>query len=330
MSARPAFLACLAIPALALGLMMAGCQTAEVPEAETVLDVKLNDSLSRYDRVVVQIVDRADTNKVLATLFDGQLRLPGKGIDPYPLGSLAKQSFIVKVTAYKALGQLALNTLIFYEGGTAKPSVLHKEVPPLIPHDWLTKITPSQGALSPAFDKDSLNYTINVASGAALTFSMTPFYNGASIAFDGQSLAAGTASKAITVETEPDTVSVLVTDLSTGVASTRTYSIIVKPIEAPGIYLGSLVPSAGTLNPPFKAITQIYSLKLPPGVDTVAFVITPADARTMTMTVNDKAVLPGQRSQTFKILPGISFPIPIQVYRDGNSRFYQVTVDLAN
>jgi hypothetical protein len=311
---------------LAVALGLSGCQTAATPEAETVLWLKLNDSLSRYESVLVQIVDRNDTNNVLATLWNKPLPAPSTDIQPFRLKTLADDDFIVRIMGYLAQGQLALHTQITYDGG--KKSVLHKEVPPLIARDKLIKLTPSAGALSPAFNKDTATYTLNIDKDEVVTFSLAAENASATIAFQGETVASGSPTKAIHVTENTDTLTITVTDPSTSPPSRRTYTITVVPKPPPGLYLGSLVPSAGALRPPFSPETQIYSLLLPAGVDTIAFVVSPADPRTMTMTVAGKAVLPGQRSQTFKIEPNSSKPVPFEVFRGSESSFYQVTVDL--
>ncbi len=312
--------------AIALGVWFSGCQTTDPPPAETVLWVKLNDSLSTFEKVVVQVVDRNDSNAVITTLWNNPLPFPGKDIPGYPLKSLANKSFIVKVTGYKAGGQLALYTQITYEGG--KKSVYHKDVPPLVAHDWLTKLTPSTGTMSPAFNKDSLTYTLNIPKDASVSFSLTAFSGTAAIAFEGDPVPAGQATKPIIITAVSDTLKAMVTDNSTGTPVTRTYRIIIIPTLPPGLYLATLVPSAGTLTPAFRPETQVYSLVLPLGIDTVAFTVSPADPRTMTMTVAGKGIFPGQKSQTFKIDPGSSFPIPIEVNRSGELSYYQVTVEI--
>jgi hypothetical protein len=307
-------------------LLFAGCQTEEPPEAETVLWVRLNDSLSRYERVLVQIVDRNDQATVLGTLWNAVLPAPGSNIPGFPLKNLATQDFIVIVTAYKAGDQLALSTQITYEGG--KKSVLHKEVPPLVPLDWLTKFTTSVGALSPAFDKDSLNYVLSADLGTLVTFTLTPMSASAKLAYDSGSITAGLATKPIQVQSNPDTLSFTVTDSSTGTPSKRTYTVVLRPTLPPGPRLGSIVPTAGALKPDFKPTTTVYSLVLPPGVDSVAFVVTTQDNR-MTMTVSGKALFSGKQSQFFHVEPTSSLTVPIEVWLGTVSGYYQVTVELS-
>jgi hypothetical protein len=309
--------------ALALILGLSGCQTEDPPEAETVLWVRLNDSLSKFTKVVVQVVDRDDSDLVIHTLWNAKLPSPGKDIQGYPLKSLADRAFVVQVKAYLD-GQLALHTQILYEDG--KKTVYHKEVPPLIPRDWLTKLTPSLGELMPPFHKDSLTYVLDIAREVAVTFSMTTASSNAITSFDGVTVPPGSPSPSHTVR-ERDTIPILVTDLSTGTATTRRYNVIIIPTAPPSLTLGTLEPSAGSLFPPFSPNTKIYSLTLPKGVDTVTFTISPNDPRTMTMTMAGKTILPGQRSQVFKLGDGTNLPIPIEVFQGENSAFYQVTVD---
>src|SRR4051812_8481647 len=88
--------ACLALP---LPIFLGSCQTTDPPPAETVLWLKLNDSLSRYERVLVEILNR-QTTEVIGTLWDNPLPNPGKDIPGYRLKSLANKPFIVKVTGF--------------------------------------------------------------------------------------------------------------------------------------------------------------------------------------------------------------------------------------
>lgn len=316
--------ALLSILALALILGVSGCQTEDPVEADTVLWVRLNDSLSKFSKVLVQIVDHDDSNLVIHTMWNDRLPSPGTDIQGYPLKSLANRAFVVNVMAYLD-GQLALYTQINYEGG--KKSVQHKEVPALIARDWLTKLTPSVGNLVPPFHKDSLTYVLDIGKNAVVSFSMITASSHAITSVDGATVPPGSPSQPITVA-DRDTVPILVTDLSTGTATTRRYNVIIVPAEAPAPALGTLEPSVSKIFPEFSPGNFIYTLVLPKGVDTVTFTITPSDPRTMTMTMGDKAILPGQRSQVFKVQQGANLPIPIEVFLGTNRAFYQVTVDL--
>ena len=326
MPARTFRLICASLAA-ALAFLLAGCQTTDPPPAETVLWLKLNDSLSQYDLVKVELKDR-QTDSVLRVLWNGPLRSPGKDIPGYPLKSLAGKPFIVRVTGYKAAGQLALETLIYYDGG--KKSVLHSPVGPLKPVNGLLKLTPSTGTLSPAFNKDSLNYKVTLPAGVStVTFTMVPENSAATLSFAGDPLAAGATSKAQSVGNTPDTVKVQVTDNSTGAPAMREYTVIIYPTLPPGLYLASIRPTYGSLFPAFTPADQIYTLNLPNSIDTVAFYITPADTKTMTVTINNKALFPGAKSEVFHVDAGMAMPLQIFVHRGEESSFYQVTVSRA-
>lgn len=314
----------LAFP-LAFSLALSGCQTESTPEAETVLRLELDDSLSRYEFVLVQIVDRKDTNTVLETLWNKPLRSPATEIQPYRLKSLVDNGFIVDILGYRAQGQLALHTRITYADGNK--TVSHKEVPPIAAKDRLIKLTPSAGVLSPAFNKDIAAYTLNIDRDEVVHFSLASENAAAVIAFEGESVASGAPTKAVVVTENTDTLTITVTDPSASPPSKRTYTITVAPNPEVGVFLGSLVPSAGNLSPVFTPNLQTYHLTLPSGVDTVSFTASPADPKSMTMTIAGKALLPGQSSQTFKIDASSSKRITFEVFRGSESSFYLVTVD---
>ncbi|MDB5047501.1 MAG: hypothetical protein JWO30_572 [Fibrobacteres bacterium] len=309
---------------LAFSLFLGSCQTTDPPPAETVLWVKLNDSLSRYDLVVVQILDR-QTKEVVATLWNARLPAPNKDIPGYSLRSLASQPFIVKVSGY--LGrQLALETVITYEGGGIK-HVLHTDLPPVQPVNGLLKMTPSIGSMSPLFVKDTLNYKVTVPAGiTALSFNVVAENPAAAISFDGKPVASGASSQPIAIGNTPDTIEVKVTDMSTGTAATRTYTLVLFPTLPPGLNLTSIRPSAGTLFPEFTPQAQVYTLTLPPGVDTVSFFLTPSDPQTMTMKIKDIAIFTGAKSTVYKIDASSTLAIPIEVFRGDEASFYQVTI----
>ena len=310
--------------AMALALFAAGCQTTDSPPAETVLWLKLNDSLSQYDLVLVELLDR-QSDSVLHVLWDKALPSPAKDIPGYPLKSLAGKPFIIKVTGYKAAGQLALETFIYYEGG--KKSVLHTVLAPLKPVNGLVKLTPSAGTLSPAFNKDSLNYKVTLPTGTtSVTFTLQTENPAATTVFAGDSLASGAVSKPRAIGTSPDTVKVSITDKSTGTAITRDYFIILLPTMPPGLFLASLRPTYGTLFPDFTPDNQIYQLQLPNKIDTVAFYATPADAKTMSVTINNKVIFTGAKSEVFHLDPGMALPLQIFVHRGEETSFYQVTI----
>jgi hypothetical protein len=314
--------------AAAIALICSGCQTVDPPPAETILRLHLNDSLARYEKVQVLLLDRNDTDRIIATLHNDVLKNPANEITGYKLGDLANKSFIVKVTAFVKPNRLALQTYIFYDAG--KKTVRHDSLPPLQPLDWLVKLTPSLGIMSPAFHKDSMIYTVTVPSGiTAITLAPEAYFDGAVVNMGGATIPSGASSQPIQIGANPDTVTMLVTDASTGKASTRTYTLILIATPPPGLNLGSLVPTAGKLSPAFEPATTFYTVSLPAGIDTVAFFVTPADPRTMTLTIAGMANFPGKKSQLFRLESNRSLVIPIEVYRGAEMAYFQVMIDRA-
>jgi hypothetical protein len=139
-------------------------------------------------------------------------------------------------------------------------------------------------------------------------------------------MTSGSTSQPIAVGNTPDTLEVKVTDMSTGTAVTRTYTVVLFPTLPPGLNLTSIKPSAGTMFPEFSPQAQVYTLTLPAGTDTVSFFLTPSDPQTMTMKIKDIAIFTGAKSAVYKVVAGSSLAIPIEVFRGDETSFYQVTI----
>lgn len=324
-SARRSLLVSLAA---AMAFFLSGCQTVDPPPAETILRVHLNDSLSRYEKVRVQLLDRNDTNKVIAVLHDGVLKNPANEITGYALGILAGKSFIVKVTAFLAQNRLALQTRIFYDAGTK--TVRHDGVPPLQSLDWLVKLTPSAGVMSPVFHQDFLNYKVTIPEGiTAITLAPQAHFSGAVVSLDGATIPFGASSQPIQIGADSDTVTVLVSDATTGKVSTRAYTLILIPTPPVGLSLATFVPTAGKISPAFEPATLSYRVSLPIGIDTVAFFVTPADPKTMTLTISGLAYFSGKKSQPFTLFSNRSLIVPIEVKRGSELVYYHITIDRA-
>jgi len=216
-----------ALCALAGAWLFGGCQSADPLPAETILRLKLTDSLSRYDSVAITVLDRQDMTNILEDVWHGPLATPSQ-MKGYELTKAKDRDFIVRVAGYAARGQLRLETLIFYEGG--RKTVVHQTPPPYRPINQLASITPSTGKLSPAFKEDSLSYRVVVpADVKSVTLSLQPALAAAAMSIDGVPVAAGVPSQPIPIGTTPDTVQILVTDASQGGAYTRQYQVILNP-----------------------------------------------------------------------------------------------------
>ena len=93
--------------------VFAQCRLSPEPEVapETYVTVRLNDSLSRFDSVVVQILERGDTAAIVGTMWSQRLDSPG-AIPSYRLEPGATQDLTVRVRAWDAEGRLALDERI--------------------------------------------------------------------------------------------------------------------------------------------------------------------------------------------------------------------------
>ena len=124
---------------------------------------------------------------------------------------------------------------------------------------WLTNLTTSVGTLSPAFNKDTLNYTINVASNvSSLRLNATPVAN-ATVTSNGvincNNLREGENRYTITVTAQDGT-------------TKKSYVVIVNKEKAPAVAssdnnLKDLSVDGYTLSPAFSQNTTSYSVTVP-------------------------------------------------------------------
>jgi hypothetical protein len=326
MNTHPSRLLHMAMALWAL-LALAACQTEDPAEAQTLLRIKLNDSLSRYERVLVEVYARADSNKVVDTLWNDKLPSPKDQIRAYDVKKLQGSEFFVQVTGFAAGSRLALQTRIYYSpvNGTF---VRHDAVPPLVPQNWLTSLKPSVGTLSPDFLKDSLFYLVKLPQDIDTIF-FSPVVPNPSVIVqaNGQIVPYGKPTKTYKIGGSPDTVRFSITDTSTGVNATREYQIAMIPTPPLGLLLASLVPSAGRLGTEFTPENTIYNLYMPSNIDTVSFVASPLDPQKMTMTIDNVNVGPGQKSPIITVARGTIYTLEIYVMQPGKKGYYVIKLD---
>jgi hypothetical protein len=311
---------------LALGAVLFwSCQNATQAPPDTVLRLKLNDSLSRYDSVVITILDRQDMSKILEKVWSGRLNTPSL-LPGHTLSAAKDKDFIVRVAGYAADGQLFVETLIYYEGG--KATVYHNPVPPYKPRNLLQSLSLSSGKLSPGFLPDSLSYQAVIAEGIkSVIVNLQAQFSGAIVTLAGDTVAAGAASKPVAMGTTPDTLAIIVTDASQGAAYARAYRLILNPTLPPKVLLASITPSVGVLSPPFSLDNRVYSLRLPADKGSVTFVLHPTDPQTMTMLFMGVGIFDGEVSRPIAVSPGGSDVADMEVYRGSEHTYYQITID---
>jgi hypothetical protein len=319
------------LTAVLIALVLAGCQNAVAPPQETVLRLKLNDTLSKFDNVVITIVDRQDMSKVLENIWSGPLPAPSQ-IPGHVLTTAKDRDFVVRIVAYSADGQLFVETLIVYDGG--KKSVLHQPVPVYQPRYSLQSLSASAGKLSPNFNKDSTKYQILIPEGVpAVVLNLAAVFPGAQVVVAGEIIKSGSTTKSIAIGTEPDTLSILVTDASQGPSYTREYRVILIPTLPAAVLLASISIFADkvpvVMNPPFDPNVRVYNVIIPSTADSTAvtFVLRPSDPTKMTMIFMGVAIFNGEVSRPIYLKRVDSNVAVMEVYRGSQHTFYQVTIN---
>jgi hypothetical protein len=175
--------------------LLAQCRLSSEPEGatESYVTVRLNDSLSRFDSVVVQILAGGDTAAIVGTLWSRRLDAPGS-IPSYRLEPDGTQDLTVRVRAWDADGRLALDERIAKVDG--KQTVTSIPIPK--PSPRLTSLSVSLGTLAPAFASGTHAYSLSLpASQASLQIKATPEYAAARIFMGASQTTAGQFSAPI-------------------------------------------------------------------------------------------------------------------------------------
>jgi hypothetical protein len=186
----------MALAAAAAALcLFAQCRLSPEPEgpAESYVTVRLNDSLSRFDSVVVQILDGGDTAAIVGTMWSRRLDAPG-AIPSYRLEPGGAQEVTVRVRAWDAEGRLVLDERIAKSDG--KQTVISIPLPK--PSPRLASLAVSQGTLAPAFASGTHAYSLSVpASQTGLQVKASPEYAASRIFVGAAQTAAGEFSTPI-------------------------------------------------------------------------------------------------------------------------------------
>lgn len=207
----------LARPALLAGcaaFLLARCDLAPqpAPRKESYVTVRLNDSLSRYDKVEVQILSGKDTASVIATLWSGRLEQPG-AIPSYRLDGSATGDVSIRVRAWDADGRLALDENISKADG--RPVVTAVAIPK--PSPRLSALALSAGTLAPAFSPGTHAYSASLPyAQGSIRVTAVPEYAAARLYVGSRAAASGQPSEAVALDAGSNriTVTVLAADTS--------------------------------------------------------------------------------------------------------------------
>jgi hypothetical protein len=125
----------------------------------------------------------------------------------------------------------------------------------------LSNLTSSVGSLSPAFDADVTDYTIDLPYGTS-SAKLTPTANAfATIKVADVVTASGTASQDLSLQSGDNNIVVNVT--AEDGTSTRTYTVNLRVATPSSVSLSGITLSAGTLNPAFDAGNTNYQVSIP-------------------------------------------------------------------
>jgi hypothetical protein len=186
----------------------------------------------------------------------------------------------------------------------------------------LQSLTVSSGSLSPAFNANTTNYSVDVASTVgSLTVTAQAQDSGATVSINGQ---AGTSrSIALNAAGQSTLISIVVTAPN---LNEKTYTVFVNR-AALGVNnnLSALTLSAGPLQPSFNALITSYDVGPVTATDTT-ITATAADSNA-TLTINGSATTSGEESAAIALVPGAN-PISIVVTAQNGSstKTYTVTI----
>jgi hypothetical protein len=228
------------------------------------------------------------------------------------------------------LGGPGSNTPVFIivtaQNGTQKTYTVGVTRAALGGNNNLSALTVSPGTLNPAFNANTLSYTVDVAS-SVTSVSVTPTRqdSNATITVNGQAATSGQARTIQLGGPGSNTPILIIVTAQNG--SQKTYTVGVNRAALGGNNnLSALTVSPGNLDPDFDEDTLVYSINVGSNVGSVSVTPTRQDSNA-TITVNGQATTSGQ-ARTVNLNPaGQTTIIPIVVTaQNGSQKTYTVNV----
>jgi len=188
----------------------------------------------------------------------------------------------------------------------------------------LANLSFSDGSLSPSFDTNTSNYTINLTGVPAISITPTTADATATITINGTTVASGNPSGAIALSVGTNNITVIVT-AQDGV-TTQTYNITVFETASSNAALANLSPGTGSLSPSFDSNTNSYTVNVANGVNTITLTPITANAAAM-VTVNGASVVSGSPSGAIALGVGANNVAVVVTAQDGVTiQTYNVTI----
>ncbi len=193
----------------------------------------------------------------------------------------------------------------------------------LSPNADLSQLQPSQGSLSPAFNPNTLNYSISVANNVT-AIALTPVVSepNATVAVNGSPVASGSASGSIALAVGQTPIAIVVTAQD---GTVKTYDVTVTRAASATADLAALAPGTGTLAPGFSPSILAYQLALGNAVASITFTPTASDP-TATIAVNGSLVASGAASSPLALSVGSNQISILVTAQNGATRTYLVNV----
>lgn len=218
---------------LACLFLLPRCHVDGTPSEEKYITVRLDDSLSRYPKLEVLVLEADDTSKVVGTAFAGHMEKPAD-IPAYRLDPGETRQMAVRVKGYDADGKLVMDILISKASG--KQTVVSVLPAPIIPDSTkdgpipsvrLVSLAVSPGSLEPAFDSIADDYVVRLAyEQTSIVLVATPAFPAAAVRIEGARTSEGFVSEPQELLVGDNEILVRVT------SGTRTGTYTVRAIRA--------------------------------------------------------------------------------------------------
>ncbi|MFJ5714065.1 beta strand repeat-containing protein [Neobacillus sp. NPDC093127] len=190
----------------------------------------------------------------------------------------------------------------------------------------LSKLTISNGTLSPAFNSGTTSYTVNVPNDVKnMAFTPTVAGDFATVTVNGRGVESGSASSPINLDTGDNTITIVITAQD---GTTKTYTVVVKRAKSSNADLSNLTISNGTLSPDFNSGTTSYTVSVPNDVKNMAFIPT-VSGDFAKVTVNGRGVESGSASNPINLGTGDNTITIVVTAQDGTTKTYNITVNRA-
>ncbi|WP_459195422.1 cadherin-like beta sandwich domain-containing protein, partial [Wukongibacter baidiensis] len=189
-----------------------------------------------------------------------------------------------------SVGTNEINVVVTAEDGSTTDETIIRVTRASSNDTTLSNLTISSGSLSPVFDSNTRDYTVEVSNDiSSIDISLTANHSNATITVEGDTVASGdTVNVPLSVGENTITVEVTAED-----ASIETYTITVNRDAGNDATLSDLSISSGSLSPVFDSATTEYSASVTYSTTSVDITPTVNDSKA-TVTVEGKDVTSGK------------------------------------